>query len=137
MKRQLGGFIVAGATAFVVDAGVLSALTNLADMSPVTARSFSFTLAVMTTWLINRQISFQVRKRPTFREFYSYFSAMILGAIVNWGVYLAVIHQIPCLARYPAIALIPATLAGMVFNFLSMKFWIFRRGKSNPHARTN
>ena len=126
MKREVGGFIFAGATAFAVDASVLTSLVSYTGMTPIAARAISFTLAVITTWLINRHISFAVRKRPTFREFYSYFSAMILGAAINWTVYLVVITQNPCLTQYPAIALIPATLAGMVFNFLSMKFWIFR-----------
>lgn len=102
-------------------------------MSPIPARSISFSLAVITTWLINRRISFQVSKRPSFGEFYRYFSAMIVGAAVNWAVYLAVIHQTPCLTQYPAVALVPATLAGMVFNFVSMKFWIFRSGNQRPN----
>ncbi len=121
LPRQLAGFAVAGGIAFVVDAGVLTLGTAILGLMPEIARIPSFLCAVLTTWMLNRTLTFRTTRPPRIAEFLSYLSAMALGLAINYAVFVAVIRASDLATAWPVLALVPATLAGMVVNFLTSR----------------
>ena len=122
-RRRIGGFALAGAIGFAVDAGVLSAGLAL-GLGPGAARAPSFLAAVLTTWGINRRLTFETRAAASLREFGAYLAAMSLGLSINLAVYLACVWiGVPAVA-----ALVPATGAGMLANYLGARRVLGRDG---------
>ncbi|WP_167730640.1 GtrA family protein [Terasakiella sp. SH-1] len=132
-RRQLLGFLVTGGLAFMLDGGILQALVTGLEMSPFTARSISFSIAVVFTWLMNRKISFKVSTPLSFKEFFGYLSTQSFGLSINVGVYTAVIFTVELAQTYPFFALIPATALSMVFNFVAMKYLVFKKLPEKTH----
>jgi putative flippase GtrA len=126
LRRQVTGFLLAGAGGFVVDAGILQSLVSLLGVHPYPARAVSFTAAVLFTWWVNRSWSFAVDRRPSWAEFFLYLRSMIVGGVINWIVYSLLIARSDTMRTYPALALVPAVALAMIFNFSAMRFWIFR-----------
>ena len=55
LLRRLPGFVIVGAIGFLIDAGCLTVLMTGFDFDPYSARAISFTIAVTTTWYMNRR----------------------------------------------------------------------------------
>ncbi len=119
--RNVLGFVFAGAVGFVVDAAVLTFSVSVLGLEPVAGRVPSFLAAVVTTWLLNRRYSFRTSRAPSLREFATYLSAMALGLAANFAVFAGVIRLSLFAADLPILALVPATLSGMVINFLTSR----------------
>ncbi|WP_171123164.1 MULTISPECIES: GtrA family protein [unclassified Ruegeria] len=117
-SSQFFRFVIVGGIAFFVDAGLLLLTTEWFGLIPEIGRIISFCGAVTTTWYLNRTFTFATVSRPTLREFASYVLAMSFGLAVNYAVFVALIRLNETAGAYPVIALVPATLAGMVINFL-------------------
>ncbi|WP_420548628.1 GtrA family protein [Curvivirga sp.] len=126
MRREVIGFLIVGGIAFFIDTGILQLLTFV-GMDPYLARAVSFTLALTFTWWMNRNHSFKVSSKPTWKEFFAYASSVSFGGAINWLVYIFVLELYLTNSDYPAIALVPATAISMCFNFLVMKFVVFRK----------
>ena len=124
-RRHLGGFALAGLAGFGVDAGVLSALLALGCPAGL-ARVPSFVAAVLTTWAINRTVTFRTSTRATLGEFLRYVFAMGLGLALNYATFLLVLRLSETAAAHPVLALVPATAAGMVVNFLGSRHILHR-----------
>lgn len=119
-------FLMVGALGFLVEVIVLSYLCNLHGFGPYAGRSVSFSLAVVVTWLLNRSFTFQVRERQRIHaEFLRYLTVRALGMAINLGAYSAAVGSMYWMARYPALALVPASLAGLVVNYLGAKHFAF------------
>ncbi|MDH3265071.1 MAG: GtrA family protein [Paracoccaceae bacterium] len=119
--RHVTGFAIAGGLAFLVDAGVLTFAVSALDLRPEVARVPSFLAAVVTTWLINRRYTFRTSRAPSLAEFLRYLWAMSVGLAVNYAVFVTVLHLSDTAAALPVLALVPATLSGMVVNFLTSR----------------
>ena len=61
LPARVRNFATVGAIGFVIDAGILAALTHGAGWSPWAARVPSFATAVLATWLLNRRLTFPGR----------------------------------------------------------------------------
>lgn len=121
-------FGIAGGAGFVVDTAVLYLLKGA--LGPYGARVISFLVAVLATWLINRQFAFKAQRSehlPLWREFLHYLGAMILGGVVNYAVYAALVATIPVFAEYLVLAVAAGVGAGMVVNFLLADKLVFRQ----------
>ena len=126
--RRLATFSLAGAAGFVVDAGVLMAGLTF-GLPAWAARVPSFLMAVVTTWSINRRLTFDAPGAPTVREFAAYFGAMSLGLAINLMGYLAALTA----GLAPVAALIPATLGGMLANYLGARRVLEGPRPARPH----
>ena len=115
---QIGTFVLVGLIAFFVDAIVLTFLSMWAGISAILARIPSFLAAVITTWLLNRRYSFRTRAPASFQEFFHYLGAMIIGLSANLVTFIIIVSLSQIAADVPVLALVPATAAGMVSNFV-------------------
>jgi putative flippase GtrA len=126
LKRQLASFAIAGAAGFVVDAGILYAALAC-GLGPFWGRAISYLCAIFTTWVINRTITFRPPEgRGLLAEFAHYLAATSVGAVANYGVYSAAILVLPHAVWAPLFAVAAGVGVGMVFNFVTTKFWVFR-----------
>ena len=127
---QLFLFAVAGVIGFVVDTAVLYVLAPY--MGPFYARIVSFLAAVLTTWLVNRALAFRNRSSALSKksEFARYLILMLAGGLINYGVYSGLIVYSPLVRQYLVLGVAAGSLAGMVVNYLSSRFLIYRFSSS-------
>lgn len=123
-RRRLSSFAVVGGIGFIVDAGILSALVQIAGWSHIPARALSFAGAVTVTWYLNRRWVFTPTANRT-REYGSYFGVQTVGAVINLGTYAAVIAAFPSLARLPVLPLAIGSAMALLFNYTAAKRWVF------------
>ena len=119
-------FIFAGTIGFLVDCGVLYLIKNALGL--YIGRLVSFLCAAITTWLLNRSITFSDRysSHTTLRELLIYISIMTFGGAVNYSVYAVLISESLFAKTVPFIAVAVGSIAGMLVNLLSARFIIYR-----------
>lgn len=123
---RLPGFVLVGAIGFLIDAGILTALMTGADFGHYGARAISFSVAVTTTWYINRRWVFERGAiEMTGHEYTSYLLVQVIGAVINLSVFVAVIELIPGLADIPVIPLALGAAVALVFNFSASSRLVF------------
>lgn len=122
-------FALAGVTGFVVDAGVLALL--IGPLGPYFGRLCSFLAAVATTWLVNRNLAFADRtgRHSLVGEFGRYFASMLLGGVLNYGVYSGVVALLGRDGIMPYLGLAAGTAVGMVVNYSLAHFVVFKPTK--------
>ena len=123
-------FCVVGTLAFLVDAGVLTALAAGAGLDPYAARVISFLAAATFTWWLNRRWTFEVKHRPTGAEWSAYVGLMVLGAAVNYGTYAAAITWWPLAREHLWIGVALGSIAGLGVNFASSSRLFARNPRS-------
>jgi putative flippase GtrA len=117
-------FLVSGATAFLVDALVLKALTALAGLHPILARVAAIALAMVAGWLMHRTFTFRVRARPSLPELLRYAGVAWTAAAVNYGVFVLIVLAFAGIE--PLVALLVSSAAAMAFAYVGMRFAAFR-----------
>jgi putative flippase GtrA len=127
------GFAVVGGVGFLVDGGILTLLSLVAHTNMYLARGASFSLATLATWLLNRTFVFQAepwfgRRRGI--EYAKYLTVQIAGALVNLGVFAALIATDARLQVLPILPLAIGAAFGMVVNFCGARYWVFRPAES-------
>lgn len=133
MKRLSGGLIafgLVGAIGFVVDGGILTLLSQRFGVNIYLSRLFSFTSATIATWLLNRTLVFKAQERDAQkkrREYGRYFVVQIGGALLNLGIFSALIKAAPSLESIPVVPLAVGAVFGMLFNYSGSRYWVFRK----------
>jgi putative flippase GtrA len=112
-------FCAVGTLAYLVDAGVLTALVSGAGLDPYAARVVSFLTAASFTWWLNRHWTFEVKRAPTRAEWLTYVTLMLIGAAVNYGTYAAAIMWWPLAREHLWLGVALGSVAGLGVNFLS------------------
>lgn len=129
--RELVLFGVGGVLGFIVDAGIVQALVSGFGWNPYLARLISFVAAATTTWLFNRRYTFKATGHYSLRgEWLRYMVAMSAGFVLNYGVYSALVFRFPLVKQMPALGVAAGSIAGLAVNFVSSRFWIYRRRNS-------
>lgn len=124
--RQFVLFCISGVIGFLVDAGVVQWLVVGAGQDPYLSRVVSFLCAMTATWLFNRRYTFTPRSEPLWREWLRYFVAMLGGFAVNYAVYAGLVFAIPLVRAWPVLGVAAGSLAGLVVNYVSSRWWVFR-----------
>lgn len=126
MLRQLAFFTLVGAAGFVVDASVLL-LLHAVGLDIYVARLLSWLTAATATWWLNRTLTFMDRSASLLRQWLMFLAANSAGGLINIGVSSALIA-----ARLaPVAALACGALAGLLWNFLASRRFVF--GRPKPH----
>lgn len=126
-------FCIGGVIGFIVDAGVLRLLVSGAGMGGYVARLFSFLCAATATWLWNRHSTFRgTRRYGLLGEWGRYLLAMSGGFAVNYAIYAALYTFVPLVQRYPELGVAAGSVGGLVVNYASSRWWIYRREKTPP-----
>lgn len=129
--RQFLLFGISGTLGFLVDAGVVSLLVHALDWNPYAARVVSFLCAVATTFAFNRRFTFVASPRRK-GQASRYLLAMIGGFTVNYGLYAALVHGVDVVRAWPVIGVAAGSIAGLVVNYASSRFWVFGAEKQLP-----
>lgn len=125
LLSQMMRFGVVGTIGFCVDGGVLVSLIQL-GVDPYLARLMSFPVAVLATWWLNRVWTFAGRPgRPIAGQVTGYFAVQIIGALVNYLVYAAVLSTLDATSLNALLALAIGSIAGMTLNFLGARHIVF------------
>lgn len=127
--RQLLLFAIAGTLGFLVDAGMVSLLVNVLDWNPYLGRLLSFLCAVATTFVFNRAYTFAAADAAgtLAQQAGRYLLAMTGGFVVNYGAYAVLVHQVELVREWPVIGVAVGSILGLVVNFVSSRYWVFRR----------
>lgn len=132
LRRQVLMFTVGGAIGLVVDAGGVQALVSFAHWNPYLARLLSFLAAATATWLWNRRYTFAQRSsgRPLYVEWLHWIALMSVGAVVNYGAYVAILLAYPPLVRWPALAVAASSATAALVNFATARGMLFKDAKT-------
>jgi len=124
--RELVLFGLVGVIGFLVDSGVLYLLKS--SLGLYYGRLFSFISAVLTTWILNRHLTFVKRASglSLFDEFSRYFGLMLGGGVVNYTCYALLVYYVEYIANEPVWGVAVGSCAGMMVNYLLARFFIFR-----------
>jgi putative flippase GtrA len=119
-------FSAVGGVGFVVDAGVLLALVHALGMNPIVARMFSFSIAVLVTFELNRTWSFgSIRLHRPLMAFLTYLGVQGAGFLCNLAVYTAAIFALPPPFNAPLLCLAVASAAGLLVNYTGARHLLF------------
>ena len=129
---QIARFGVVGVAAFVVDYGLMVALTELAGMDPVVSATISFTVSVVFNYVASMRYVFRHRQGMSRRREFAIFVALsVAGLGINdvlmWGgTTLAGIDY--------RIVKIGATAVVMVWNFVTRKVLLDGGSSAGNHT---
>jgi putative flippase GtrA len=123
-------FAVVGAAGYLVNAAALTIFTRTLGLGVDAALACSIFTAMCFTWLGNRYFTFAARRahgaRGIAEEWLRFVGANLLGAVVNYGVALMLVHYGPGWLGNPYVAQACGVLAGLVFNFTLSRLLVFR-----------
>jgi putative flippase GtrA len=129
-RRQLLHFTLIGGIGFVIDGGALTLLSVMAGVNLYFARLISFTLATLTTWWLNRRHTFgmasAVESGAKASEYGRYLLIQIGGGLINLTVFAWLIFIESRLRAIPVLPLAIGAVAGLVWNFLGAKLWVYK-----------
>jgi putative flippase GtrA len=128
--RELILFGGIGTVGLLIDIAVLYALKPMLGL--FFSRGVSFFAAVLTTWYLNKTITFQGKKStlPIHRELIAYVGLMLLGGAVNYVTYIWLVTAYEYVQSNPFLAVTAGSLAGMLLNYSTSKFVIFRKNSN-------
>ena len=131
---RLPGFALVGVVGFAIDSGVLSLLVHVLELNIYVCRGVSFASAVTVTWLLNRTLIFHVGGGAPRRsgEYGRYLGVQIVGALVNLGVFWAMLNEFPQLKSTPIVALAAGAVFGLLVNYAGSKYWVFSEHSGGP-----
>lgn len=127
MIRQVSGqflrFACVGTIGLIVDIGFTLAFINF-DLNPLLARVFAIALAMLTTWRLNRALTFGASTTSQASEGLRYIAVAIGAALVNFAIYAGLITSFPSLP--PAVAVIIAVGLATAVSFSGYRFFAFK-----------
>ena len=114
-------FLIVGAIGFVVDAGLVFLLTG-AGFSAFLARVPALAAAILTTWLLNRTVTFRVAAPRSRAELTRYAMVALSSAALNYALYAGLV----ALGMWPVAAVALATICLLFYNFIGYRRYAFR-----------
>ncbi len=120
-------FCVVGATGFVVDAGVLLIELHAFSVDPIWGRLVSFSVAVLTTFELNRNWAFKtIHHQPYMAAFMSYLGVQGVGFVCNFGIYTILYVTLPPGYNAPLFCLAVGSLIALTVNYAGASLIVFR-----------
>lgn len=134
MKQQLLWFLLIGAAGFVMDAGITHILAHAADLHPVAARIPAILVAVLVTYILNRNFTFKARAQAWLQGLLTYAAAQGVSQAINFSIYSALVLTLPLFRAQPVLAVAAGSIVAMMISFCLYKFWVFRPRESDHAA---
>ncbi len=126
LVSQMMRFGVVGGVGFIVDGGLLWALISF-DMNPYLARALSFPVAVVATWILNRNWTFRATRDASKEgQFRRYFGVQIFGSLANYLIYSAVIGLFGTASITIFVGFALGSFVGSFMNFFGVRLLAFR-----------
>ena len=126
-SRQFARFALVGALGFVVDTVILYIAMGWLSLGLYTGRGVSYLCAATFTWAANRSFTFAAAPlAPAAKQWLKFLIANILGAMVNYGTYAAMVSYLPIVAAWPVLGVACGSLFGLAFNFAVSRAWVFK-----------
>ncbi|WP_207457149.1 GtrA family protein [Azospirillum sp. SYSU D00513] len=126
---QFMRFGLVGVGGLAVDTAVLYAILWSGAAEFPVARALSFLCAVTATWALNRSFTFRDAVRePPHRQWAKFAAANGIGGAVNIAVSLGLEANVAVVAAYPVLAVCAGSVAGLLFNFFTSRWLVFRQG---------
>ena len=127
LAKQFVWFTLAGLAGLAVDAGLFVLLTRTFLWSIAPARTVSVCCMVLTTWVLNRAVTFAQQRSPRRgAEFVRYAAVQASGLVVNIGVFALCLWLSPALRQVPLVPLVAGAAVGFAFNFAVTRTLVFR-----------
>ncbi len=114
--------------------GFLGTLVNLAALTAFDAAgvplqaavALAIFIAMLFNFVLNRQVTFaESRGGNVLKQLGAFVAACSVGAAVNYAVTLGAIRAWPALEGLPQAAAVLGILAGLTFNYLASRYWVF------------
>lgn len=123
---RVAKFGIVGVLGFITDAGFFFLLKIWVNI--YTAKLFSFMVAVIVTWLINRFFTFKYvdKNKKIHVEFLLYLLVSILGGGINYMAFYFSVNFSSTILKFPIIGVAFGSLCGMVFNYTSTRLFVFK-----------
>jgi putative flippase GtrA len=121
LKSEFFRFIVVGCLGFVVDAGVVFVLSE-AGVSPILARIPALAAAILTTWTLNRTLTFRVNAPKSRGEVARYIVVALSSAALNFLLYTVLV----LVDVWPVTAVAASTIALLFYSFYGYRQFAFR-----------
>lgn len=113
-----------GTLGFLIDAAVFT-LANLVLQNLYLARAVSYLAAASSNWALNRKFTFAASARQPIHEWGRFIVTQSAGGAVNLGVYAMLVTAHSFFMAHPIAAIAVGSIAGMVVNFLTAKFFVY------------
>ena len=131
-------FAFVGGAGFIVDAGLLAILHHKLGLDPFTSRLISICAAGVTTWRLNRGLTFGASGMSQAAEGMRYAVVAVLIVALNYLIYSAALMLWPVLP--PLLAAVGATIAAMGFSYFGYSRFVFHGDRPtvlapNSHRR--
>lgn len=124
LRHRFVRFSIVGGVGFVIEAALLTYFATVPGLGAIKGRAISFPIAVVTTWWLNRTLTFQSKNNPH-RESFRYFLVQSLGAVANLGVFVVLVSAFPGLRSIPVVPLFIAAVFGLLVNFTLSRKYVF------------
>lgn len=128
--RQFLRFCCVGVIGFVADAGSLHLLIKWLSELGIgiySGRFLSYLIAASVTWVLNRRYTFQAKvNKANGKEWTVYVAANAIGAAINYGCYAITVSSLEVAQDMPAIGVAVGSVAGLGFNFIANRYFVFR-----------
>ena len=128
--QKLIYFTFVGSVGFLVDASILTLLSQYSGLDIYLARLISFSSATMATWILNRKIVFRQDVDPDRRkslEYFRYLLVQTIGGGVNLLIFTLLIMVAPSLKSQPVIPLGVGAIFGLAINFTGTRYWVYSK----------
>lgn len=125
--RQFIKFGLVGLSSFIIDAGVYFVATRYLGVFYVFAKSISFLVAVINSYIWNRRWTFRSENAQKAQEFVKFLVVAGIGFGLNVSIMFIAVSKMHLLDLY---GLILATIIVTIWNFTINKLWVFK--KSEP-----
>ncbi len=120
-------FIIVGGIGFIIDGSILLILRK-SGLDLTLCRIISFSIAVICTWLLNKNWTFSIddEVKNKSQKHYLYFIFQCLGAIINFIVFVFLTKKFIAMHMNPLIPFSIASGIAMIFNYLTSKLIVFK-----------
>lgn len=123
LMQQIMKFAVVGASAFLIDYGIMILLTEVFGIHYLVSSGISFTVSVIFNYILSMFWVFDVNNnRSQTENFVAFIILSIIGLLINQVVMWTLVDATNLLPYF--IAKIFATAVVMVYNFISRKIFL-------------